>query len=180
MATAGGLAWAVAELLNAVLPAHAIAGLHVDVRTGGGPAFPAASVAVMTAVAFAVSPYTVRPLRRIIVVLILINGLAVIYLGTAYPSDALGGFFLGLAAGALVLVLFGSPAGRPTIAEIREVLADLGYDVADLVFSSETIPRASVVDVTLGSGAHYRVTVFGRDARRRATRGEGVACGRVS
>ena len=78
------------------------------------------------------APYAVRPLRRIFFLLILLVALAAMYLGAGYPSDVLGGLLLGIAAGAAVLVAFGSPAGRPTIDEVRDALTDLGYDVADM------------------------------------------------
>ena len=42
----GRLAWGVAELLNEILPAHTIQGMHVNVRIGDGPVFPTANVAV--------------------------------------------------------------------------------------------------------------------------------------
>ena len=64
-------------------------------------------------------PYAVRPLRRILFLVILLVAVAAMYLGAGYPSDALGGLLLGIAAGAAVLVVFGSPAGRPTIDEVR-------------------------------------------------------------
>jgi uncharacterized membrane protein YbhN (UPF0104 family)/membrane-associated phospholipid phosphatase/tRNA A-37 threonylcarbamoyl transferase component Bud32 len=164
-AVAGGLAWGVAVVLNDVLPDHTINGLHVDVRVGSGPVFPSANVAVVTALAAVLVPYAVRPLRRIFPLLIVLVALAACYLGTAYPSDALGGFALGIAAGALVLVAFGSPAGRPTVDEIRNALGDLGYDVDDITYSNERVARASVVDVTLTSGETLRVEAFGRDQR---------------
>ena len=63
------------------------------------------------------------------------------YLGAGYPSDALGGLLLGITAGAAVLVVFGSPAGRPTIEEVRTSLTDLGYDVADLQRAENGVPR---------------------------------------
>ncbi len=87
------------------------------------------------------------------------------YLGAGYPSDALGGLLLGIAAGAAVLVAFGSPAGRPTIDEVRASLTDLGYDVADVQRAQNGVPRASVMDVVLTSGEKLRVDTFGRDQR---------------
>jgi uncharacterized membrane protein YbhN (UPF0104 family)/membrane-associated phospholipid phosphatase len=164
-AIAGGVAWGIAELLNDVLPGHTIQGLHVVVRVGSGPVFPSANVAVIAALAGVLIPYAVRPLRRIFVLLVVLVACSAMYLGTAYPSDALGGLFLGIAAGVLVLVVFGSPAGRPTIDEIRDALVDLGYDVAGIGYSDERIARASVVDVTLASGEKVRVDAFGRDQR---------------
>ncbi len=165
VALAGGLAWGVAQILNEILPAHTIQGLHVNVRYGDGPMYPTPNVAAITAAALVLAPYAVRPLKRIFLLLVLLAAMSAMYLGTGYPSDVLGGFLLGIAAGALVLVIFGSPAGRPTISEVRDALGDLGYDVADLQYAKEHVPRASVVDVTLASGEQLRVDAFGRDQR---------------
>jgi uncharacterized membrane protein YbhN (UPF0104 family)/tRNA A-37 threonylcarbamoyl transferase component Bud32 len=165
VALAGGLAWGVAKILNDILPAHDIQGLHVNVRLGDGPVFPTANVAAITAATLVLAPYAVRPLKRIFLLFIGLAMFSAMYLGLGYPSDVLGGFLLGIAAGALVLVIFGSPAGRPTIGEVRDALGDLGYDVADLQYSNEHVSRASVVDVTLASGEQLRVDAFGRDQR---------------
>jgi uncharacterized membrane protein YbhN (UPF0104 family)/membrane-associated phospholipid phosphatase/tRNA A-37 threonylcarbamoyl transferase component Bud32 len=165
VALAGGVAWGVAKLLNEILPTHTVSGVHVNVRWGDGPMYPTPNVAAITAAALVLAPYAVRALKRIFLLLVLLAALSAMYLGTGYPSDVLGGFLLGIAGGALVLVVFGSPAGRPTIGEVRDALGDLGYDVADLQYAQEHVPRASVVDVTLTSGEQLRVDAFGRDQR---------------
>ena len=165
VALAGGLAWGVAKLLNDILPAHTIQGIHINVRLGDGPVFPTANVAAITAATLVLAPYAVRPLKRIFLLFIALAMFSAMYLGLGYPSDVLGGLLLGIAAAALVLVIFGSPAGRPTIGEVRDALGDLGYDVADLQYAQEQVPRASVVDVTLVSGEQLRVDAFGRDQR---------------
>jgi undecaprenyl-diphosphatase len=120
VAVSAAIAWGVGKLLIEILPAHVIKGLTIHVRVGDGPAFPSVNVAVITALVVALAPYIVRSLRRLSLVLVFLVAFAAMYLGTAYPSDVLGGFLLGIASGMLVLVVFGSPAGRPTIPEVRE------------------------------------------------------------
>jgi uncharacterized membrane protein YbhN (UPF0104 family)/membrane-associated phospholipid phosphatase len=164
-AIAGAGAWAIAELLNDLLGNHSIKGLGVNVRIGDGPTFPAASVAVITALTFALSPYIVRALRRVLVLLILLVAFATMYLGAGFPSDVLGGMLLGFAVAALVRVVFGSPGGRPSVAEVRDAITDLGYEVTSIAPAEENVPRASVMDVELASGQHLRVDAFGRDQR---------------
>src|SRR4029077_3140109 len=124
-----------------------------------------ANVAAIAAVALVLVPYAVRGLRRILLLLVILVAFAAVLLGEAYAPDAIGGLFLGVAAGTLVLVVFGSPAGRLTLEEIRAALVDMGYDVADIGYSSQHIARASVADVSLASGEHVRVDAFGRDQR---------------
>ena len=165
VALAGGIAWGVAKLLNEILPSHDISGVHINVRLGDGPVYPTANVAAITAAALVLAPYAVRPLKRLFLLFIALAMFSAMYLGLGYPSDVLGGFLLGIAGGALVLVIFGSPAGRPTIDEVRGALGDLGFEVGQLQYAQEHVPRASVVDVTLTSGEQLRVDAFGRDQR---------------
>jgi hypothetical protein len=80
-ALAAAAAWGIAELLNEILGPHDIQGLSVNVRVGDGPAFPVVNVAIITALAFALSPYLVRPLRRIFGIVILLVSAAAMYLG---------------------------------------------------------------------------------------------------
>ena len=164
-ALAAAVAWGIAELLNELLGSHDIKGLGVDVRLGDGPSFPVVNVAIITALAFGLSPYLVRPLRRIFALVILLVSLAAMYLGTGFPSDVLGGILIGFAVAALVRVVFGSPGGQPSVAEVHNALADLGYDVASITPATEHIARASVMDVQLATGEHFRVDAFGRDQR---------------
>ena len=74
------------------------------------------------------------------------------YLGTGLTSDVLGGFFLGLATGAAVHVLFGAPSGRPSARQIQTALGDLGLDVTGLERSGEQYPGATIMDGSLGVG----------------------------
>ena len=60
---------------------------------------PVVNVAVITALAFALSPYLVRPLRRIFGLVILLVSLAAMYLGAGFPADVLGGILRGLRRG---------------------------------------------------------------------------------
>ncbi len=160
---AAGAAWGIAELVNRLVGAHDIQG--VNVRIGDGPVFPVVNVAIVTALTVAMSPFAVRALRRIFLLVIVLVSLTAMYLGAGLPSDLFGGILLGMTTAAAVLVLFGSPAGKPSVEEVRDALTDLGYDVADLRRSVTSIPQATVMDVDLASGERYRVDVFGRDQR---------------
>jgi hypothetical protein len=98
-------------------------------------------------------------------VVVIFVALSAMYLGTGLASDVVGGLFLGLAAGAAVHVAFGAPGGRPSGAQIRAALDELGFDVATIDVSDLDVPRATVMDVVLGSGAPVRVVAYGRDQR---------------
>ncbi len=145
---AGSGAWGLALLLNEILGTHTITGLGVNVRIGDGPAYPVANVAAVTALAFGIAPYLVRPLRRILAVVILLVCAAAMYLGAGFPADVLGGLLVGFGIAALVRVVFGAPGGQPSIDEVRTALTELGYDVATIAPADEQIPRAAVMDVS--------------------------------
>jgi uncharacterized membrane protein YbhN (UPF0104 family) len=163
-AVAGVLAWLVALGLNELLGFRSAHELGIVVRTGSGPSFPAASAAIVTALALALAPYLVRPLRRLSFVLVALVALAAMYLGTGLASDALGGILLGVAAGAAVHVAFGAPSGRPSRAQIETALDDLGLEVAGLEPSQLGAPGATIMVGTL-AGAPARIVTLGRDQR---------------
>jgi len=164
-AIAGAAAWGIAIALNDILGTHPLKGVPINVRVGDGPVFPSAAVAVALALAMALSPYVARPLRRLTAAIVVMVVLAAMYLGTAFPSDVLGGIFLAVVVVAALRVVYGSPAGRPTLEEARAAITDLGYEVDELHDASEQNVRSSVFDVTLVDGDHRRVDAFGRDQR---------------
>src|SRR3954451_18522295 len=70
-ALAAGLgALGVAALCHEIFGVHSVAGLSLDLRGGPGPMYPAAAVASVAAVGLTLSPYLVRPVRRMLVVLV--------------------------------------------------------------------------------------------------------------
>ncbi len=162
---AGAGAWLIANGLNELLGDHTIKGVAIHLREGSLPTYPSANVAVITALAVVLSPYVVRILRRVFFVLVVLVTFAALYLGTAYPSDALGGILLGVAVAGLVLAVFGAPGGRPSVDEVREALGELGFDIKTVKPAKEQIARAAAMDAVLRSGEHVRVEAFGRDQR---------------
>ncbi len=100
--------------------------------------YPVANVAAITALAFGIAPFIVRPLRRIFVIVILLVCTAAMYLGAGFPSDVIGGLLVGFGIAALVRVVLGAPGGQPSVAEVRAALTDLGYDVVAIAPAAET------------------------------------------
>ena len=162
-AIAGGGAWLVAIGINALAETQSVSTL--DVRTGDGPVFLTASVATAMALLVALAPYVVRPYRRLGILLVAGVATSAVYLGTGLASDVIGALFLGVVTGAAVHIAFGAPGGRPTMAELREALGQLGFDVSDLRDDPVPVPRATAVDATTRAGTHLRVLAFGRDQR---------------
>ena len=162
---AGAGAWGLALLLNEALGTHPINGLGVAVRIGDGPVYPVANVAAITALAFGIAPFIVRPLRRILVVVILLVCAAAMYLGAGFPSDVIGGVLLGFGVAALGSRAAGiarrAAVGRrgPRRAH-RPRLRRRDHRTA-----VEHVQHAAVMDVELATGEHLRVDAFGRDQR---------------
>jgi uncharacterized membrane protein YbhN (UPF0104 family)/membrane-associated phospholipid phosphatase len=163
-AVAGVVAWGIAAGLNELLGTRSASELDVVVRSGSGPTYPSVSAAIVAALVVALAPYLARPLRRLGFVLVALVALSAMYLGTGMLSDVVGGLFLGLAAGALVHVLFGAPSGRPTAAQVAAAVATVGVEPVGLVRSPTRVPGATIYDAT-ANGEPVRIFAFGRDQR---------------
>lgn len=134
-------------------------------RTLTRPQFPIVRVAAVTAVAAAAAPHVLRPVRRlgwVFVALVMLSGLG---LGLGAASDGVAGIGLGIAAGATVMLVFGSPAGYPDKRQVMAELAQLGLPVRDLVPAPEQPWGARNLIATDLTGKPLHVKVYGRDAR---------------
>jgi uncharacterized membrane protein YbhN (UPF0104 family)/tRNA A-37 threonylcarbamoyl transferase component Bud32 len=134
---------------------------HVLSRWG----YPELRLAGATAALVVVGPELMRPLRLLAFWLVPLATLGAVVFGAAMPSAALAALSLGLGAGSLTRIAFGTAAGVPPTAEIRSALAALGVHVADLRPSlTQRIGSAEYV----GSDTDKQplgVRVLGRDAQ---------------
>ena len=129
-ALAGSASWIVAVLLNHAVGEPTSAATRFDLvsRWSSGPSFPDTRLAVVVGVFAAASPYLARPTRRILVLVVAAVSISALYLGAGYPIDVMAGIAVGVAAAAVVHLVFGSPGGRPTAAQVTESLGELGVD----------------------------------------------------
>jgi hypothetical protein len=95
---------------------------HMLARWG----YPELRLAGAKAVIVVVGPELVRTVRVVATCLVPLAALGAVVLGAARPSAALAGLELGLGAGALARVIFGSAAGVPPAARVRRALVSLG------------------------------------------------------
>ena len=167
---AGFLAWLVGHLLALTLGSESF-GDTVDAivraeSTQQNP-FPLVRIAVVAAVVAAASPYLGRPARWLGYLLVAGMAPAAMYLGIASPTDVVGGIALGLAAGAFVHLVFGSPGGRPTPEQVALALASLGVDAENVRLAPvQTLGRTLMLaDGADGADGPLAVTVLGRDER---------------
>lgn len=107
-------AWTTATRLKLVVERGRPAALFDDVvirgRAASGYGFPSGHTAVAFAVACALAPFLPRWGKVTVFVLAGSVGVARMYVGAHLPLDVVGGAGIGLAVGAVVNLLFGTPA----------------------------------------------------------------------
>jgi glycosyltransferase 2 family protein len=131
--------------------------------------FPVMQIAVFMAVATAALPYLARSLQRVIEVFIGLVALAGAVGGDGLPLNVLGSMAIGWAAALLIRLIFGSPLGLPSAADVQRLLADLGITADDVL----PLPRqiwgvakyqATETDAGAVAGQPLNISVYGRDA----------------
>ena len=130
---------------------------------GSGPRFPVLRIAIVAAIAATASPHVVRPLRRLGIVAFVGAALAVIALDLGSLAGVLCALGVGLGMAAIVRLIWGSPAGAPSLFRVRSALAQLGIDVGQFT----QLPREhGVVRLSCAEagGRTLDVKVYGRDA----------------
>jgi uncharacterized membrane protein YbhN (UPF0104 family)/tRNA A-37 threonylcarbamoyl transferase component Bud32 len=164
LAISGGLAWAVARIVGAIVVENDSLGGSLDVvtRFGDTPSFPLVRLAVVVAVVAAAAPYVSRPTRRLGGALVLLLALSSMYLGTAFPNDALAAVVLGWGIAAAVHLVFKSPGGRPTARQVEAALRQLGVDARD-VHLDPVQHAGSTAMVAADAGGPLSIKVIGRD-----------------
>jgi uncharacterized membrane protein YbhN (UPF0104 family) len=128
------------------------------------PVFPAASLALVAAVLVTSSPHLGRPARRTGRLLVAGGFLAAIALGGTFPMGAIAAIAIGTAAGTLVHLLFGSPGGRPTTAQVTVALTDMGFDAVEVEPARLHARGVAVMRARTEDGGTLLVKIYGRDA----------------
>jgi uncharacterized membrane protein YbhN (UPF0104 family)/tRNA A-37 threonylcarbamoyl transferase component Bud32 len=127
--------------------------------------YPEVRLAGAVAVLVVVGPELVRWVRVLASWLVPLAALGTVALGAALPASGLGALALGLAVGALVRVAFGTAAGVPPVADVRQALATLGVEVADLEPAAEQRIGSAAYVGHDAQGQPLAVRVLGRDAQ---------------
>ena len=131
--------------------------------------FPVLQIALFMAVATTALPYLARSLQRVIEVFIGLVTLAGAVGGDGLPLNVLGSMAIGWAAALLIRLIFGSPLGLPSAADVLQLLQDLGISAGDV----RPLPRqawgvAKYQATETGSvdapEQPLAISVYGRDA----------------
>jgi glycosyltransferase 2 family protein len=126
--------------------------------------YPELRLAVATAILVVTAPELTRGVRIVVTCLVPLATVSAIVLGAALPASGLGALAVGLGAGALVRLAFGSAAGVPPTARVRTALDSLGVDATDLRPALEQRVGAAEYVGHDGGGQALKVRVLGRDA----------------
>jgi uncharacterized membrane protein YbhN (UPF0104 family)/tRNA A-37 threonylcarbamoyl transferase component Bud32 len=138
--------------------------VQLDVHVLSHWGFPELRLASVAAVIAVSRPELVRPIRLLALWLLGLAAVGALALEIATPSEALAGLALGLGAGAVVRVAFGSPLGVPPLERVQAALAALGVQVADLrIAERQRIGYAEYV--AQDDDGPLKVRVLGRDAQ---------------
>ena len=131
--------------------------------------FPVLQIALFMAVATTALPYLARSLQRLVETFIGLVTLAGAVGGEGLPLNVLGSMAIGWAAALLIRLIFGSPLGLPSAADVRRLLGELGIHVGDVL----SLPRqawgvAKYQATETGSvdapDQPLAISVYGRDA----------------
>jgi glycosyltransferase 2 family protein len=131
--------------------------------------FPVLQIALFMAVATAALPYLARGLQRLIEVFIGLVTLAAAVGGHGLPLNVLGSMAIGWGAAVLVRLIFGSPLGLPSAADVQRLLDGLGISAGDV----HPLPRqawgvakylATETGPAGAPGQPLAISVYGRDA----------------
>ena len=127
LAIAGGAAWLVGRMIAFVDAGDSIGtALRHVFDTSLQPTYPTVPLAVMTAVILTASPFLTRPVRRIGPVVLVLVAIGTFYRANAGFNAVFAAFVLGWGIAAALHLVFGSPAGRPTAAQVAGALDELG------------------------------------------------------
>lgn len=162
---AGGGAWFLGRLIAFIDGGDSISTAVKHVFDGSlQPTYPTVPLAIMTAVILTASPLLTRSVRRIGPLLAFF-----VAVGTWYRADAgfnatFAAFVLGLGIAAALYLTFGSPAGRPTVAQVAGALDELGVMAANVRLVATQSCGYTVMLADRADGSPLHVRVYGRDA----------------
>jgi len=126
--------------------------------------FPEIRLAAAIAVLVVVGPELVRHVRLLAAWLVPFATVGAVVLGAVLPSGALAGLALGLGAGSLARLVFGTAAAVPPAERVRAAVTSLGVEVTAI--APAALQRVGYAEY-VGRGAEgrpLRVRVLGRDA----------------
>ncbi|MEX1007942.1 MAG: lysylphosphatidylglycerol synthase domain-containing protein [Acidimicrobiia bacterium] len=165
LAIAGVAAWFFGRFMAFMVAGAGFGDAIADVfHTSKQPVYPTIPLAVIAAVIATSAPFLTRPVRRTGQALLILAAFGTLYRGDGSANAVIAALVLGWGIAALLHLALGSPAGRPTTAQIAAALAELGVDVSDVRLAPEQTSGFTTVLANRPDGAVLPVRVYGRDA----------------
>jgi glycosyltransferase 2 family protein len=157
----GALMWLViSRIVNGSWP-------ELDVLFGDAappPVFPAARLAIPTALIVTASPHLVRPARRFGYTVIALGSVAALALQSSTALGVVAALLSAAGAAAIVHLIVGSSAGRPSLEDVRYALADMNVPVVDVGVADRQDAGQFAVAARGVDGSRLVVKLYGRDA----------------
>ena len=126
--------------------------------------FPPARLGVPAALLITASPHLVRPARRFGYVVIALSSIATVALGAGSSLGVAASLLSAGGAAAIVHLLVGSSAGRPSLDDVRFALAEMKIDIAELGVADRQDAGNFAVAARSTDGSELIVKLYGRDA----------------
>ena len=128
------------------------------------PSFPVVRLAAAMATIGVAGPFLSLPMRKLGHRLIAASSVAAVFQGYGTVTAVAAGLCIGIAASAILHIVFGSGSGIPSRARIEAALAEAGIDVTDIVYLPEQPTGATLVRAEQAHGGPLLVKIYGRDA----------------
>ncbi len=149
-----------ARVVNGAWPEFAT--LFSDVQPP--PVFPSARLGIPTALIITASPHLVRPARRFGYAVIVLGSIATVALGASSTLGVVAALLSAAGAAAIVHLIVGSSAGRPSLDDVRFALTDMKIAVTDLGAADRQDAGHFAVAARGADGGELIVKLYGRDA----------------
>jgi glycosyltransferase 2 family protein len=128
------------------------------------PVFPSARLGIPTALVVTASPHLVRPARRLGYLVIALGSIASIALQASTTLGVVAALFSAAGAAAIVHLVVGSSAGRPSLDDVRFALDDMNVRVVELGVADRQDAGQFAVAAQGVDGSRLVVKLYGRDA----------------
>ena len=128
------------------------------------PVFPSARLGIPTALLITASPHLVRPARRLGYAIITLGAIAPVALGASSTLGVLAALLSAAGAAAVVHLIVGSSAGRPSLDDVRFALAEMKIEITELGAADRQDAGLFAVAARGADGDELIVKLYGRDA----------------
>jgi uncharacterized membrane protein YbhN (UPF0104 family)/tRNA A-37 threonylcarbamoyl transferase component Bud32 len=162
---AGACAWFTARLVAFLVGGAGLVDAVADVfRLSKQPIYPTVPLAVVAGVLFTALPFLTRPMRRSAEVVVWLSALGTLYRAAGSANAVFAGLVIGWGIAAVLHLGCGSPAGRPTMVQVRAALSELGIATTSVQLAEQQRSGFTLVRATRDDGCALDVRVYGRDA----------------